>query len=274
MKKTVLDYYKGEGDHFRISASGISRFFTGTSSWFRENLTDLDEGFTGNTASVLGTIVHYNLECYVKNEPIDFLEIDQYLVNQSTIIDDLDVDYIHHQYPIMVRSAQQWITANVPLDEAVAEKFMEHMLLSGITVGGSCDLHTSNTVYDYKTTSAKTLPKNIQYAHKLQGLTYAKLLIEQGYNIKYISIVYVTTDIIGGLSEKTGKPLKNYPSEAVQLIEPITQEDLDMIDNIHTLIAESVEKFRDEPSMRHLLGQDLRLKGCKTTLKQPIEEEI
>jgi len=274
MKKTVLDYYKGEGDDFRISASGISRFFTSTSSWFRENLTDLDEGFTGNTASVLGTCVHYCLEMYVKNEPIDFLEIDQYLVNQSTVIDDLDVDYIRYQMPLMVKVGQQWITSNVPLDEAVPEKFMEHLLLPGITTGGSCDLHTDTTVYDYKTTSAKSLPKNIQYAHKLQALTYAKLLIEQGHNIKFMSIVYITTDIVGGLSEKTGKPLKNYPSEAVQLVEPILQEDLDMIENIHTLIAESVEWFRDTPALRHIIGQDLRLMNVKCNLKQLQEEEI
>ena len=76
------------------------------------------------------------------------------------------------------------------------------------------------------------------------------------------------------MGKKTGKQLKSYPSEVHILEEPITQDDLDMIENIHTLIAESVTKFRDEPSLRHLLAQDLRLVNCKTTLKPIKEEEI
>lgn len=47
-----------------------------------------------------------------------------------------------------------------------------------------------------------------------------------------------------------------------------------MINNIHQLIAESVATFRDAPNMRHLLAQDLRLKGCACTLVKPEEEEI
>ena len=273
MTKTVLDYYKGEGDHFRISASGISRFFTSTSSWFRENLTDLDEGFKGSSSSVLGTIVHYSLECYVRKNPVDLDEINQYLINQSTIVDDLDVDYIRHQYPIMARVGQTYLDRE--LDETcVAERFVEHTILTGITVGGSIDLHSGNTVIDYKTTSAKTIPKNIAYAHKLQLLTYAKLLIDQGHNIKYIRIVYITTDIVGEISEKSGKRLKSYPSEVHVLEEPITKDDLDMIRNIHDVIAQSVAKFRDEPSLRHILSQDMRLLNCQTTLKPKDEEEI
>ena len=275
-----LNYYNGENEvgegNFRISASGISRYFTGTSSWYRENLTDLDEGFKGNTSSCLGTLCHGFVEAYLKNDVLDLNTVNDYLVKQSTIIDDLDVNRINHQYPIMTNTILNWLSSNIDRSEVTSEPFIHKELLPGITVGGSCDWHTGNsgqTVYDLKTTSAKTLPKTIQYSHRLQLLTYSKLLIDQGINIKYISIVYLTVDDCGRVSEKTGKPLTQYPSKVVELKEPVTQEDLDMIGNIHDVIAESVEMFRDNIGMRHLLSQDMRLKGVKCNLIKP-EEEI
>ena len=273
-----LDYYNGENEvgesNFRISASGIARYFTSTSSWYRENLTGLDEGFIGNTASVLGTICHGFVEAYLKDELLDVDTVNEYLVKQSTIIDDLDVDRIKYQYPIMVNVILRWLEANIDLTEVVSEQFVHKELLPGITVGGSCDWYTDDTVYDLKTTSAKTLPKNIAYGHKLQLLTYSKLLIDQGVNIKYISIVYLTVDDCGRVSEKTGKPLTQYPSKVVELKEAITPEDLEMISNIHSLIAESVEWFRDTPALRHIISQDLRLMNVKCNLIKPDEEEV
>ena len=273
MQKTKLDYVKGDDDHFRISASGISRYFTGTSSWYKENLLG-EDGFKGSTSSVLGTICHFGIECYVKNEDFDLREVNQYLENQATLVEDLDINYINLQYPIMLSKALYWVSENIDTTLVTSEAFMEKQLLPGITVGGSCDLHSDNTVYDWKTYSAKQPPKTITYAYKLQALTYAKLLIDKGYNIQYMSIVYISTDIIGEISEKTGKQLKSYPSDVTVLTEAITPEDLEMIGNIHQLIAESVEWFRDTPALRHIIGQDLRLVGCHCTLPKPIDEEI
>ena len=268
-----FEYYNGENEttSFRISASGISRFFTSTSRWFAENLTDTAEGFTGNTSSVLGTLVHGHLEAYVKGEAIDPLEVDEYLTMQSTTVDDLDVNYIKYQLPIMVQVAIEYLQDT---NLGTAERFIFKDLLPGICVGGSIDLHTDNVVIDYKTTSAKAIPKNIAYAHKIQLLTYAKLLRDEGINITSIRIVYVTTDIDGGISEKTGKPLKSYPSDVQILEEAILPEDLEMIDNIWNVIAESVALFRDKPELHHILSQDMRLRSVKCTLQKLEEEEI
>lgn len=200
LPKTTLDYYNGEDHHegFRISASGVSRFFTSTSSWFRENLLG-ESGFTGSTASVLGTVVHYNLECFVKGTIPDVHEIDTYINNQATVVDDLRVDYILMQYPIMTQAAIEYLQT-LDLSTAVPEEFMHKEVLPGVHVGGSCDLYTdgvdgngAGTVYDYKTYSSKTPPKSMQYAHKLQLLTYAAIKIAQGVPIKYISTINIST---------------------------------------------------------------------------------
>ena len=274
VKKTNrFEYYNGENEtsSFRISASGISRFFTSTSKWFAENLTNTAEGFKGSTASVLGTLVHGHLEAYVKGQIIEDSEIEEYLVMQSMIIDELDVNYIKYQLPIMVSVAIEYLQDT---ELGTAERFIYKDLLPGICVGGSMDLHTDNVVIDYKTTSAKTIPKNIAYAHKIQLLTYSKLLREQGINITTMRIVYITTDIMGAISEKTGKPLKSYPSDVQILEEAVLPDDLDMIDNIWNVIAESVALFRDRSELRHVIGQDMRLRGVKCTLAKPEEEEI
>ena len=269
-----LEYYNGEEHHegFRIGASGVSRFFTSTSSWFRENMLG-EDGFTGSTASVLGTIVHGLLEAYVTKNPLPQSEINEYLISQSSIVPDLDVYYIQQQYPLMAAVAIEYLMYE--LDEScVAERFIHKELLPGIHVGGSIDLHSSNSVTDYKTTSAKYPPKSIAYSWKLQLLTYAKLLIDEGHNIQYIRVISISTYVDGGVSEKTGKPLKSYPPTVTVLEEAITQDDLDMISGIHQVIAESVQTFRDNPAMRHLLAQDARLRGCSCIYTTPEEEEI
>ena len=269
-----LEYYNGEEHHegFRIGASGVSRFFTSTSSWFRESMLG-EDGFTGSRASVLGTVVHFCLECYVNKEPIDVEEIEQYLLNQKPLLDDVDLDYIRLQYPMMAQVTQNYLD-NLDLTTAVSEPFVHKELLPGIHVGGSIDLHTDSTVYDYKTYSSKTAPKSMQYAHKLQLLTYASLLIDQGIPIRYMSTINISTNIDGGVSEKTGKPLKSYPPDVTPIVEVITAEDLEMIRNVHQVIAESVQTFRDNPAMRHLLAQDNRLRGCSCIYTTPEDEEI
>ena len=63
------------------------------------------------------------------------------------------------------------------------------------------------------------------------------------------------------VSEKTGKPLKDYPSVCTVLTEEVTAEGLALIGSCLTLIAESVNAWNMQPELRHLLAQDQRLKA-------------
>ena len=278
VEKSKLAYYDGKHEipqgSFRISASGISRYFTSTSKWFRENLHG-EPGFEGSTASVLGTIVHYGLECYGKGILFEENEIDLYL---STLTIEVDEHYIRSQYHAMIAMGISYMTEYHP--SVTSERFLTYEVVPGIYVGGSCDAYDTQVttqgkcVIDYKTTSAKKLPEKIAYAHKLQLLTYARLLRQQGTDITHVSIVYITTYIDGGLSEKTGRPLKSYPNQVVELCEEITTEDMEMIVNIHQTIADAVEAYRDFPHLRGIISQDNRLKSLPTTLTKPEEEEV
>lgn len=291
---TLLDYDNGETHGIpegavRINASGIATFFSSTSKWFRERLLG-ETGFTGNTASVQGTLVHYILERFAKNQSIsedDKQEIANYLMKHTTpgykdYNPEIDINYIENNYKAMAETAvNDYLQANMP---QCVEPFVVEEVAPGIFCGGSIDNITggaiisshngkieldsskpvsSAMVVDYKTTSHRATSlkdKPIKWNYKLQLLVYAWILIKQGQPVDRIRIVYITTNDINRISEKTGKRMQDYPSTVVTQTEQITEEDLSMIEDMIYLIAESVDTWNKQPHLRHILAQDMRLK--------------
>lgn len=288
---TSLDYNNGVGvltpDQFRISASGISRFFTSTSSWFRENLLG-ESGFISNSASVTGTIVHYICEQFVANGVVtdaDKNEISKYILKHTNSVysdynPDISIDYINTNYKPMAEAIINDYLIHNPATHV--EPFIAHEVLPNIFVGGSIDNLTlaspkyssdahsfenlvssaSGTIVDYKTTNTKpaSLPANIQYSHKLQLLTYAWVLRQKGITIDRIRIVYCTSHEVDRYSDKTGKKLQDYPSTVKVLTEQLTEEDFNTIDGIIRLIADTIQVWQTHPELRYILAQDYRLK--------------
>ncbi len=265
-----LSYYNGENEipagTFRISASGVSRFFSETSNWWRENLLG-EEGFTNSTASVLGTLVHRIAEQYAKNGTVtaqDKEEMEAYIESftnpeYDTFNPEIDASIIKYQYPIMgMALVNDYLIPNMP-DQV--EPFVYHEFKKGIGAGGSIDNVTGDCVVDYKTTGALNAPTSISFAYRLQLLTYAYLLRQQGTEISRIRIVYVTRNQVGRVSDKTGKPLKNYPCTVTTLTEQIEEKDFNYIEGILKLISESVEVWNKFPNSRYILAQDYRLKN-------------
>ena len=91
-------------------------------------------------------------------------------------------------------------------------------------------------------------------------MTYAWLYKQLGHQVNYIKLVYITRNETGRFSEKTGKPLQDYPSQVYTVQEPVTQANLDLIESCIKLIAESVQCWQQHPELRHILAQDYRLK--------------
>lgn len=264
MKKDYFTYNDGVGvvpeNSFRISASQLSKFFDKTSQWYHEQLLG-EEGFTGSTATVLGTVVHAGIEMFVLEGEVDHEAIHEFL---SSLNDpEIDVAYIHEQYPVMVDAVLPYVERNKP--EKV-EWFVAQELLPGIVAGGSIDaikdvnnLHGA-TIIDWKTTSAKTAPTRFSRNYWFQQMCYAWVLKQQGVNVRYIKLVYITTSELGRVSEKTGKPLKDYPSVVSEVVEEVTDEKLELIGSCLGIIAESVQLWHEKPELRHILAQDSRLR--------------
>ena len=114
---------------------------------------------------------------------------------------------------------------------------------------------------DYKTTSNLNPPEEIPSYYRYQLLAYAYMYNKMGIPINRIRIVWITNNVVGRISEKTGKPMKDYPATVGVCTETITNEDLDFIESIFKLICETVEAYQANPSLAYLLFKDYRLKG-------------
>ncbi len=280
---TKLDYNNGENivpeGNIRVSASGIAQYFERTRLFWGKLMLG-ETGFTGSTASVLGTCVHYTAEMVgTKGEwtEEDEQEIEKYIQQFENPLDvaydqEIDCDLIRAQWPIMARTlAEDYLAHNKPVS---CEDFLYEELLPGIGVGGSCDAISgavspvgklqNGIIIDYKTTSAKTAPSVITFAHRLQLLTYAWLYTKRGHHVDRIRIVYITRDDSNRISETTGKPLKSYTSTAVAVTEVITPTDLKYIESCINVITDSIDCWQKVPTMRYIIAQDFRLKVAKT----------
>lgn len=241
-------------DAFRISPSQISRFFDDTTHWYREMLLD-EEGFTGNTATELGSCVHAALEMYVKEGTVHYDQINSYIDSLSS---DIDKSFIHYQYPGMVDILlNQYLITNKP---SASELFLSTEITPGVYAAGTLDSIIGDTIVDYKTTSSKSPPNKISRSYWFQQLTYAYIARKHGYNINRIRLVFVTTNEMNRYSEKTGKRLKDYPSQLSIINYEITNTDMEIIENTLKLIADSVTLWNSNPELRYVLAQDYRFK--------------
>lgn len=258
MVKDYFSYNKGEditNGAFRISASQVSKFFDSTSLWYREHLLG-EEGFTGNTATELGTVVHAAIAMYATTGTVDWDVINEYIRSLATN-PEIDITEIYDQYMPMFEAVFPYLEANMPNE---VEKFIFYEILPNIGVGGSIDALRNNTIIDWKTTGAKNPPNSFSRNYWFQQMTYAWVLKQQNIQIDYLKLVYITKSDTGRVSEKTGKPLKDYPSTYSIVTEEVTEEKLELIGSCLHLIAESVDTWNKHPELRHLLAQDMRLK--------------
>ena len=259
--KDYFKYNNGEGvvpeGVFRISPSGLSRFFDATTAWYRENLLG-EEGFTGSTATALGNCVHVGAEMYVDTKEVDHSQILAYI---DSLDENYDKEFIKEQYPVMLDTLiNNYLMNNMPSE---TELFLAKELSKEVWVGGSIDSIIGDIIVDYKTTSSKNPPNTVSRPYWFQQCTYVWLARQHGYNINSFRLVYITTNDTGRVSEKTGKALKDYPSKICTIDYYITDQDMEIIENTLKLIDESVRTWNHKPELRHLLAQDMRLAPMK-----------
>lgn len=244
-------------DVFKISPSQLSKFLDKTSEWYREHVLDEEAAFQGNTNSVLGTCVHGIAAMYKDGISEDAVEpaVNAYL---DTIKDpDIDKAYICNQYATM---ASTLINQYVCTVGGESEPFISAEVIPGVYAGGSVDLLFPDEIVDYKTTGSLSAPTSVRREYYFQQMSYVWIAKKLGYHIDKFSLIFVTTNEVGRVSEKTGKPMKDYPTTVTKLTHHVTGEDLAIIENVLNLVAESVLAFNKTPEIRHLLAQDQRLK--------------
>lgn len=267
MNKDYFSYYDGKdqtGDNFRISPSQLSKFFDSTVQWWREQVLKEDAAFQGSTASELGNCVHAAANMFFEEQQVYTQAIEDYI----TSIDNADVDKseIRSQWKTMVTELVHRFLSTGPGTEA--EIFVHAEVAPGVLAAGSIDLYDERTatVYDYKTMGSldtARVPTTFPRAYWFQQLTYAWILRKQGKPCDWIKLVYVSRNNTGRISEKTGKPMKDYPTEVNILPLQVTDENMEIIESVLKLVAESYLLYKDKPELLYILAQDYRLKDTK-----------
>ena len=245
---------------FKISPSSFSKFIQTPHVWYREQVLK-ENPFTHNTSTVIGTIVHYCAEMVSKGEMVDQKAIEEY-INSFELHDDYDPEVVRHQYPMMAECLVNDYVMEHSMFEAETQHLVE--IAKKYYAGGTLDRLEGDKrdcmIVDYKSYHSKTKPKTIPIYYRYQLLTYATILKKNGYNPTRIRLVYVNRYIDGGVSEKTGKPLKSYSPEVTVLTETITDEDIAFINGLLQLCVDSLEATKKHPELTHIIWHDARLR--------------
>ena len=274
--KQINDYYDGldrfpEGS-IKISPSSLGRFFSYTSQWYRETLLG-EDGFQGSTATILGSIVHFAAE--TRKAPSETMVL-EYISKQKC---EYELDEILANYIPMCEAIVDHLLESQETETIVKEEeFINTHIKDIVHVGGTYDalyetteyvdengeVHTGNfkILRDYKTATQKP-SYGFTKDYSTQLLTYVYVLKEQGINIDAIELKYIT------------RPTKTLPARIFTFIRPVTIENLEYIDSVLNLVADSILSFVEYPHLRGIIAQDGRLVNAKckyTTLKD--EEEI
>jgi len=236
---------------FKISPSSISKFFEYPSVWFRENVLG-ERAFNGSTATHLGTSMHYIAEQFALSH-INGTELDADTIAQ-TIEDDLDLvdnpDVNHSEVLSLYQDMgsaliNDYLRYNIPTE---VETPLTLEIQDGIYVGGTCDNFTSGVVVDYKSSSKKPNEDKIPWNYYIQLMAYAKMYKERGEYVDRIRIVYVV------------RPTKTLPIRTFVVTQSITDTDWQAIDDVLSLIAETMLLHYSKPEYTHLLFKSMSLK--------------
>ena len=228
---------------FKISPSGISKFFDYPSVWYRDNFLG-ETSFVGNTGSELGTILHSIADAVANNEPTSREEIQEYL----DTIDNPDVnkEEILQAYPDMARVlVNKYLLKNMP-DKTEQQTITD--LGDGILIGGTYDALNGSTLTDYKTTKSKPREGSIPWGYKTQLLSYAYSLKEESIFIDRIRIVWVV------------RATKTIPPRVFVVNHQITPQDWQDIEDVLKIMKDTILLSKKQPELNYLLFKSMKLK--------------
>ena len=247
---------------FRISPSAFAKFIQTPHSWYRSEVLG-EKTFEYNTATVLGTVVHYCAYCAATEKTPDMHMINAYIESFEEN-EDYCKQEVYSQFKLMATTLVNEYTLKHSSNFIMAETNISTVVKEGFAAAGSIDvlqgIKTDCMPVDYKTYSSKTKPSSIPLHYKYQLLVYAWILRKNGYNPTRIRLVYVNRYIDGGISEKTNKPLKSYPPEVTVLTDNITPEDFDFIEGLLVLACDAMIATREHPELTHVIWHDPRLR--------------
>jgi hypothetical protein len=227
---------------FKISPSGIAGFFNNPTLWYKEHVLK-EGGFEGDTASTIGTIVHYCAEQKILGNSIDPTVIE-------AAVENIKNDNVDKAEVLSAWEAQKDILFEEYLDNAVideTETSMFYEVKGGVYVAGTCDALQGTTVIDFKNVGKKPGDK-IPFNYYIQLMAYAYMYKQQDVPVDRIQIVY------------TVRPTKTLPARLFVVKKLIQDEDWEMIENTLELVADTIIKAKECPELVYLLFKSMQFK--------------
>jgi len=267
----VGDYYDGsdkrpEGS-FRISPSSVEDFFSKKRQWYGENLLGEDKKFTGSTATLNGTLVHFVAEtvanCKIHKEEYNSEKLHNAVAEYISKFEgneDYDTSMVQSTWKDMGEALVKAFVLEA--NTLATEVYEQYEIQPGIFVAGTMDAIVSSsptdtidnikdptgvlTLVDFKTSSTKA--SSFSYKYTLQAMCYCYMLRQKGINITNMELQFVT------------KATKTLPIRTYKFTKPFDDQAHTFIEGILKLIAESVECFKNYEDLQFLLACDYRLK--------------
>ena len=243
---SIGDYAKIDvGNRHLLSPSSMTTFFDNPRVYYEKNIV-CTTTFSGNTFSVLGTIIHYCIEKYYSRIPIDRVEIEDF-ISDYTFNPDVDVAYLSkHWY-----ETYSTVITKLP---AIAPDKMEYETVAILddvcAVGGTVDYRRGNTIGDYKT--VKSLKSDIG-EHKWQLMLYAWCDKLNDLYTDTLEVTYIQRPTDGHISEKTGKLIGIKRPDVKTVTYTITDKDWMDIEKAIYLEADTYKLVKANPEIAHLV---------------------
>ena len=247
MSNDIVEYTNvplPEDCKFKISPSSISKFFEYPIIWYKDQVLG-ETQFDGNTASVLGTVIHALAESYSRGIQTDRTMIDTFL-RKYRFRTDIDTDTIKSLYPDMAALLINDYLRHNPASEV--EQSLCHEVKDGIYVAGTFDNRTGSTIVDYKNVTTKPKADKIPWNYYIQLMAYAWMCKQEGIEIDKIRLVY------------TVRPTKTLPPRLFKVTQVINEQDYQAIEDVLTLIADTVLLGTEKPELNYLLYKSMQLK--------------
>jgi CRISPR/Cas system-associated exonuclease Cas4 (RecB family) len=229
---------------FKISPSSISKFFEFPVIWYKEQVLG-ETQFHGNTASVLGSVVHALAEQYARGESSSREEVEEYL-NKQRLKPDVDVDTVRSLYPDMASTLiNDYVSTNKPTE---VERSMCHEVIDGVYVAGTFDNRTNSIIVDYKNVSKKPSIDKIPWNYYIQLMAYAWMMKQEGTKIDKIRLVYVV------------RPTKTMGVRLFKVTQVIGDADYQAIEDVLNIIADTILLSKEQPQLTYLLFKSMQFK--------------
>ena len=240
----AFEYNDIKVDGIKLSPSGLAKFFSMPSVWYRDNILG-EKSFEGNTATFLGSIVHEMADSVANNFIVSREDVEAFI--DSITVEGVDKDVIRaNWYDMSHMLINEYVNHNIP--DLAEYQPKPVMVGDGIYLAGTLDgYYEHGVVLDYKTTSSKPKTDTIPWEYKTQLMSYAYMLKQEGKFVDRLRIVWCV------------KATKTLPVRIFEVNHEITEQDWKDFEDVLTLIVETLTLAKSNPEYIHLLFKSMSL---------------